>query len=272
MLDVALVVDVAYVYDCYHADVALHTANVVDALLTSGADVTISISSFDDYQVDGEWYAGSGGKPFTLRQQQTTDASRLTSAASGLSLDWGGDGPGSGIEAIAQVSYGNGYDQDCDGAYDGGSDVRPFRSRSSDAFGGGATGSEISSTPGTGVRSGVGWREGSKRVVVVLAENSFRDNGEGHPFPSGACSPTRSRSSAIDALNSIDARFLGVNAYEFQDIDPLLQEQLEELARGTGSKIDADADGSRDDTAVLSGSWDWPATDVLVRAVFDLAR
>jgi hypothetical protein len=271
-IDVALVIDVAYVYDCYHADIALHTDALVAALLGSGANVTVSVSTFDDYQVSGEWWAGTSGKPFVMRQQQTTDLARLQSAASGLALEWGGDGPGSGYEAIAQVADGDGFDQDCDGAYDGGTDVKPFKSRSSDAFRGAVSGTENSGTPGTGSRAGVGWRDGSKRIVVVLAENSFRDREESHETPTGSCSAVATRAPTIDALNAIDAKFLGVNAYEFQDIDPLLQEQLEALARGTTSKIDADGDGAHDDTAVLSGSWDWPETTVLMSAIFDLAR
>ena len=78
---------------------------------------------------------------------------------------------------------------------------------------------------------------------------------------------------AIEAdFRGVTAKFLGVNAYEFQDEDHLLQEQLVDLADSTGSKIDSDGDGARDDTAVLSGSWDWPATSVIVAAIWDLAR
>ncbi len=271
-VDVVLIVDVAYVYDCYHADVALHTNDLVTALLGSGADVAVAIATFDDYQVDGEWFAAWGGLPYVLVQQMTTDLGRLQSAASGLALEWGGDGPGTGLEAIAQAAGGDGYDQNCNGRFDSTTDIRPFNARGSDAFGGGATGSADSGTPGTGTRAGVGWRDNSKRVVVVLAENAFRDRNEGHETPSGACTPMATLSGAASEITAIDAKFLGVNAYEFQDIDPLLQEQLEELARSTTSKIDADSDGARDDLAVLAGSWDWPATDVVMRAIFDLVR
>jgi hypothetical protein len=271
-VDVVLIVDVTYVYDCYHADVATHTSAVVAELLGSGANVAVAIASFDDYQVDGEWWASFGGLPYKLDQQLTTDLTRLQSAAAGLSLEWGGDGPGTGLEAIAQVADGDGYDQDCDGRYDSTTDIKPFNARSTDAFGGSVNGTAVESTPGTGTRSGVGWRDGSKKVVVVLAENAFRDRNEGHGTPSGACTPVVTRTAAINALTAADAKFLGVNAYEFQDIDPLLQEQLEEIAQGTSSKIDADHDGARDDVAVLAGDWDWPATPILTQAIFDLVR
>lgn len=271
-VDVVLIVDVAYVYDCYHADVATHTDALVTALLGSGVDVAIAIASFDDYQVSGEWFAAWDGLPYILDQQLTNDLGRLRTAAAGLALEWGGDGPGSGLEAIAQAADGDGYDQNCDGRFDATTDIRPFNQRSTDAFGGAVSGLADASTPGTGTKSGIGWRDGSKRVIVVLAENSFRDRDEAHETPTGACTPVTTRSAAISAITAVDAKFLGVNAYEFQDIDPLLQEQLEDIARGTSSKIDSDGDGARDDVAVLSGSWDWPATPVTVQAIWDLVR
>ncbi|MDP2309508.1 MAG: hypothetical protein Q8P18_26030 [Pseudomonadota bacterium] len=271
-IDVVLLIDVAYIYDCYHADLPANTDALVRALLDSGANVAVSIATYDDYQVSGEWYAASGGLPYALLQQITTDRSGLLAAASRLSLDWGGDGPGTGLEAIVQATTGDGYDQSCDGRFDATTDIRPFNARSSDAFGGGATGSAVTSTPGTGTKPGVGFRDGSKRVVVILAENTFRDQGESHDFPTGSCSAAKTITAAVNGLTSVDAKFLGVNAYEFQDIDTALQGQLVDLARSTSSQIDADNDGAYDDVAVLSGSWDWPATDVVMKAIFDLAR
>lgn len=271
-IDVVLLIDVAYIYDCYHANLATNTDALVNALLDSGANVAISIATYDDYQVSGEWYAASGGLPYALLKQVTTDRSALLSVASGLSLDWGGDGPGTGLEAIVQATSGDGYDQDCDGRIDATTDIRPFNARSSDVFGGAATGSAVTSTPGTGTKPGVGFRDGSKRVVVILAENTFRDQAESHNFPTGSCSAAKTITSAVNGLSSVDAKFLGVNAYEFQDIDPALQGQLVDIARSTSSQIDADSDGAYDDVAVLSGSWDWPATEVVMKAIFDLAR
>lgn len=270
-IDVVLIIDEAYVYDCYHAEIGPRSYEVASALIGSGANVAVAIASYDDYQVSGEWYAASDGVPYRLEQQLTTDLTLLQAASNGLELEWGGDGPGSGLEALIQVADGDGYDQDCDGTYDRATDIKPFNARSSDAFGGSATGSADTSTPGTGTRSGVGWRDGSKRVVVLLAENTLRDRAESHDFPSGSCTATQGRTAVASALTAIDAKFLGVNAYEFQDIDTALQEQLVDLARSTSSKIDADGDGAVDDDAVLYGSWDWPSTGVLVQAIWDVA-
>jgi hypothetical protein len=270
-MDVMLLIDVAYFYDCYHADLPVNTDALVAALLTSGADVNVGIATYDDYQVEGEWFAAWGGLPYKLEQQLTNDRSRLQTASSGLELEWGGDGPGTGLESIVQVMSGLGYDQDCDGNFDSDTDIRPFDARAGDVFGGSVSGSEVTSTPGTGTENGVGWRTGATKIVVVFAENALRDREEGHEIPSGTCTAVGTRSAAIDKLQEGEAKFLGINAYEFQDKDDTLERQLEDLARSTSSRIDSDADGAQDDTAVLSGSWDWPATAVIVSAIWDLA-
>lgn len=269
-IDVVLLVDVAYFYDCYHADLALRTSELLTALFSSGADVAVAIATYDDYQVENEWFAAWDGVPYALEQQLTTDTSRLQSVASGLELAWGGDGPGSGYEAVVQATAGLGYDQDCDRAYDASTDVKPFEKDRGDAFSGNVNGTADGTVPGTGTTPGVGFRTGSSRVVILLAENTLRDRGENHEVPSGACPGVAGRSDAVSALRGAGAKFLGVNAYEFQDMDTALQEQLEDLASSTGSQIDADQDGARDDVAVLSGSWDWPATSMLVDAIWDL--
>jgi hypothetical protein len=271
-VDVALLIDVAYVYSCYHAELPTRTQELTRALLNSGADVSIAIASFDDYNVDGEIFAKWGGLPYLLEQQLTDDQGLLDAAGGRLSLDWGGDGEGSGFEAIYQAVKGKGYDQDCDGRYDSSYDVKPFSDSSNDAFNGGVNGTEDASTPGTGDNPGVGFRNGSKRVVVLITENNIRDKAYGHKIPTGVCPGVASRSDAGEAMMNMDAKFLGINAYEFQDMDPTLQQQLEDMADRTNSRIDADNDGQYDDVAVLSGSWDWPPVQQTVQAIWDLAR
>lgn len=269
-IDVVLVIDDSYWYDCYRVELPTRTTEIINALFASGANVAVAIATYDDYNVEGEWFAAWGGTPFTLDQQLTTDSARLLAVAAGLEFTWGGDGPGTGFEALLQVGSGAGYDQDCDHGFDTENDIRAFKPSSSDAFGGAASGSSQSSVPGSGTIGGVGFREGSARVVVLFAENAFRDRANGDTTPAGACPGAAGRTDAISALG--EAKFLGINAYEFQDEDPELQTQLVDVAQSTGSKIDADGDGARDDTAVLAGTWDWPATPVIVEAIWDLVR
>lgn len=270
-IDVVLLIDEAYFYDCYHADLPRRSTELIDLLLGSGADVAIAVATFDDYQVTDAWYAGDNGLPYALTQQLTTDAGRLHNAASGLSLAWGGDWQGSGYEAIAQAARGRGFDQDCNGRYDAATDVKPFTASASDAFGGAAADSSDSSVPGTGTIQGVGFRTDSARVIVVFAENGFRSAALGHPMPTGTCPGPASASSAASEMDAAKAKFLGVNSYEFQDIDPTLQGQLEELATLTDSRYDANGDGNPDELAVLAGSWDWPDANRVVAAIWDLA-
>jgi hypothetical protein len=270
-IDVVLRIDIAYFYDCYHADLALNATALVDALFDSGADVAVGIATFDDYNVDGEWYTAWGGEPYTFISQLSTDRSRALAAAGRLSLEWGGDGPGTGYEALLQAAEGKAYDQDCDGKLDGGYDIAPFQSGKGDAFGGKVGGNYDSGVPGTGSEGGIGFRKNSKRVVVLVTENGLREARYGDAMPGGTCPAGANKSEAVRALTAIDARLLGVNAYEFWDIDDKPQEQLEAIASQTGSKIDKDGDGKKNELAVFGEDWNWPATAVLVSAIWQLA-
>ena len=270
-VDVVLLIDIAYWYDCYHADLPVVTNDLVNALFGSGADVAVAIATYDDYNVEGEWYNAFSGVPYLLVQQLTTDIPRLQSSTSGLELEWGGDGPGTGFEAVVQAATGLGYDQDCSGRFESNDDIRAFNATSGDAFGGRENGSASASVPGTGPNPGVGFRQDSKRVVLVFAENVIRDRDLGHGMPPNACPGAASSLDAAQAIRAADAKVLGVNVYEFQADDPQLQNQLLDFASATDSRIDADGDGAKDDPAVLSGSWDWPPTTTLVDAIWDLA-
>ena len=270
-IDVVLLIDIAYFYDCYHADLALNTTALIEALFVSGADVSVGIASFDDYYVDGEWFTAWGGEPYTFGTQLTDDRGRLASVASSLELAWGGDGPGDGLEAIRQAAEGDGYDQDCDGKLDADYDIAPFQKSGGDAFGGKVAGHYDSGVSGSGTVGGMGFRSGSKRVVVLITENALRDAKYGHTLPKGSCPAAADKSDAVTALAAIDAKLLGVNAYEFWDEDPTPQEQLEALATLTDSKIDKDGDGKKTDLAVFGESWDWPTTALIVDAIWQLA-
>lgn len=270
-IDVALVIDIAYLYDCYHANLQVQTAALIDSLFDSGADVAIGAVTYDDYFVDNEWYTAWEGYPYTMVQQLTTDRATAKTSMSTLELEWGGDDQGDGHEALLQVAAGLGYDQDCDGKYEEYYDIKPFNSTAGDAFGGNSGALAKSGVPGSGTTAGIGWRTDSKRVVILVIENDIRDRSYGDEMP-GGCPSAATKSDAVTALKNADIEFLGINAYEYQHEDPRPQEQLEALATSVGSKIDADGDGSRDDLAVLSGSWDWPATPKIVSAIWDLTK
>lgn len=271
-IDVVVLVDVAYFYDCYHPELELRVTELADALGASGHDVAMAVASYDDYNLPDEWWVATGGRPYTLEQQMTEDLDLVRATATRLEMVWGGDGPGSGYEAVVQALKGRGYDQTCDGVYDSSRDIKPFEAYAGDAFGGGVAGVYNSGVPGTGDRAGVGFRPGATRVLVLAVENSLRDRDYGHELPTGACLGVASSDDAVTALTDSDARFVAINAYEFQDLDGTPQDQLESLATRTASRWDADHDGVKDELAVLSGSWDWPPVDQLLDVILQVAE
>ena len=107
---------------------------IVDQLTTVIPDANYAVATFDDYNYGS---MGSGqDRPFILKQQVTSDVGRVQSALSSISLHGGVDWPESSVEAIYQTLTGAGYDQNCNGRFDSGTDVRPFRSSPTDLFGG----------------------------------------------------------------------------------------------------------------------------------------
>jgi hypothetical protein len=268
-IDVVLLEDIAYSYSCYHADMPNKNAAYIDALFDSGADVAVGVATFDDYYNGVDWWTAWAGQPYTFVQQLTTDRATAKAAIAGMEEEFGGDSPSSAYEAVRQVGTGEGYDFGCDGKWDEYYDIKPFRASASDAFGGGVKGYESKGTPGTGDNPGMGWRDNSKRVVVLIIDDSIREKSYGDEIP-GGCPGAASKTKAVDALKGIDAELLGINAYEFQMEDPRAGDQLLALVQGVGSKIDTDGDGKQDEWAVLDGDWQWPEANVLVAAVFDL--
>jgi len=107
---------------------------------------------------------------------------------------------------------------------------------------------------------------------MLAADNHIRDVAMGDPLPEGACHGAASFEDATSAIRAIGAKTLGINVYEYWASDDTLLGQLNELAEATGSYIDKDDNGSKDDLAVLFGSWNWPAIEDVVDALWDLAE
>ncbi len=269
-VDIFLLVDTAYSYSCWHPDIPTFVDQLVTELFARYDNMALGFGIYDDYASYG-WNA-SGGVPFQIAHQISTDAASIRSAASGLSMIYGGDGPGSTYEAIYQAATGDGYDQTCDAAYDATTDIKPFHSVSDDAFSGEVEGSYNAEVMGTGDLPGVGFREGAQPIFFVAADNRIRDASYGDSMPSGACFGGAGFDDAVGAINDMDAKFLGINVYEYWSSDGTLQGQLNNLAEATNSYIDIDGDGAKTNPAALYGSWDWPAISTVVDAMWDLAE
>jgi len=206
-------------------------------------DVTFGVASFDDYNY-GEMGSGSD-KPYHPRQQQTSDLSLAQSALASLSADGGDDWSESTVEALYQAASGIGYDQNCNGVFDAGTDVLPFVSGPTDAFGGSAPGTASAGVQGSGMLGGNGFREGAVPILVYATDATVRNAlppyGEG---PKGGSPPLGCNTDAVPpmleaALNAIDARAIGVAAGT-TDAIPAMQQ----VAQFTDSWLDLDASGT----------------------------
>ena len=269
-VDIFLLVDTAYSYSCWHPDIPSFVDQLVTELFGRYDNMALGFGIYDDYNMSG--WSSSGGTPFRIAHQISTDADGIRSAASGMYMTYGGDAQGSGYEALYQAATGQGYDQACDGSFDSSTDILPFESDSSDAFSGSGGMSYDDGVEGTGPHPGVGFREGALPVFFFAADNRVRDPDAGDSMPSSSCSPPATFDMAMDAINEIGGKVLGINVYEYWSSDSTLQSQLTEIAEATTSYIDRDGDGAKDDPAALYGSWDWPAVSTVVDALWDLAE
>ena len=265
-LDVFILIDTAYSYSCYRPNLPTAMSNLAREIYAHFDNVAVGFGTFDDYAA----YASATGTPFTLVHQVSTDETSVVASATGLSsMVYGGDAEGSVYEALYQVATGTGFDEDCDGSI-ASTDVAPFRAKSSDAFGGGAAGTYDASVKGTGTKGGVGWRDNSGRAIILGTDNLLRNPDDGDAVPSDTCFDAAGSVSASAELAKLDAKVLSVSFYEWYATDPTVDEELTALAQSTDSYIDADGDGAIDDEALITGSWDWPATSVLIEGLEDL--
>ena len=269
-VDVFLLLDDAYSYSCYHPTHSEFIPALAEELFSRFNDATFGFGTYDDYKQDGENWASTGGNPYELHAQLTTDEGLIRSESRDISMVYGGDAPGSGYEAMVQAMTGQGYDAACDAEFSSGYDVKPFRAGASDVFGGAVEGTYDPSVEGTGEDPGVGFRKASAKILIVGADNVWRDEDLGHDMPTDTCDAPATPEVAARSITRGGAKFLGVNVYEFYYYDDSIQLQLESMAEATDSYIDQDGDDTYDDLAVLSGSWDWPEPSVVVDAVEDL--
>ena len=268
LVDVYLLLDVAYNYSCYHPDLERFIDQVIDALYDHFGNVAVGFGVYDDYRESG--WATIGG-PYEMRHAISTDHDSVKDAAERLRMEYGGSDEGSAYEAIYQAVWGAGFDHTCNGTFDATTDIQPWSPMETDAFGGAIPGLE-DDFPAEGSRRGVGWREGATHIIIYSVDNIIRDEALGSALPASACGEPATADTVAQALAVTDTRLLGLNVYEWQASDRRPQQQLEALAMATGSYIDTDDDGLFDDPAVLAEGWDWPRMDDVMDAVEDLIR
>lgn len=239
-------------------------SNIVSQLNSRIPDAEYGVATYDDYAYGGYGSSAYGDKPFELRQQITSDVSRVQSVLSSIPLHGGSDGPESGMEALYQGLTGVGYDQNCNGSYQSTTDVKPFISGGGDPFGG-SGGQFQTSGSGGGDVGGYGFRAYSLPVIVYATDNYLRDPDSGYGSP-GGCPGDAGKSDVIAAAGDIGAYLVGIGTQSSLPIS-----QMNQLSSATGSLADTDGDGAADDRLVFqwSGSSSSLRTTI-VNAIEDL--
>lgn len=176
---------------------------IVPELRARVDDVAFGVGRFEDFPSPP--FGDVGDRPFALGAAITTDEARVASAVAALDqpLGNGGDVPESGAEALYQIATGVGYP-----GY-----IPAYSGRA--ARGGGTLG-------------GVGFREDALRVVVHVTDAPTHEPADyEESFPG-----TRSRAEAMEALEALGVRTLGIASSAAARAD------LEALAIGTGAVVD----------------------------------
>ncbi len=213
---------------------------VVNQVQTLIPDLTFGVASYDDYNY-GTMGSGSD-KPYHPRQQQTSNASLAQSALNGLYAGGGYDWPESTVEALYQAATGAGYDQNCNGSYDPGTDVLPFIASATDRFGGTAGQRYNAGTQGSGTLGGNGFRQGAVPILVYATDadvrNAFPPYNQGPNQCPGADAVAPQLATALDA---IDAKAIGIAARTTDAMSAMTW-----ISEQTDSWLDLDGDGSPD--------------------------
>jgi len=172
-------------------------------------DVAFAVARFEDMPIAP--FGVASDRPFTLIRAITTSTSLLASAVASLDepLGNGGDIPESGAEALYQIATGDG--------------LSPYVP----AYG-------PSRAPGEAGRGGVGFRDGSLRVVVHVTDAPTHDPSDYGSQVRGA----HSLAQAIAALQATNVAVIGVASGE------AARPHLELVANATGAAIAPGRDGT----------------------------
>jgi formylglycine-generating enzyme required for sulfatase activity len=247
-VDVAFLLDTTCSMGGTATAMAAEFSSIVTEVSAVAHDVQYGFATYDDYAYGGLGYASSGDKPFILRHQVSDDIDSVNSELASVPIHFGGDGPESGMEGLYQGLTGAGYDQNCDGSYDSGTDVLPFTAGPFDPFEGLGGASFDSTTSGGGTNGGFGFRSGTVPVVIYATDNFLRDPEAGYETP-GGCPLDAGASNVIAAALAMNAKLVGVMTSTWGTSG---LSQMEALALGTDSVADTDLDGVADDPLVFT--------------------
>ena len=249
--------DVAFLLDTtcsMYSTAAAMAAEFVDMTIQLAVvkmDIHYGFATFDDYAFGSYGSTYSNDKPFILRQPVTDDVDSVQESLSSVPIHGGSDGPEAAMEGLYQTLTGVGYDQNCNGTYDDSTDVLPFLASDDDPFDGRAGSAWTEELAGSGYAGGVGFRAGSRPIIVYATDNYLRDPETGDYGSPGGCPGDASGSDVISAAMATDATLIGIMTSSWGGTGAVVQ--MESLASATDSVADLDSDGVDD---LLVFSWD----------------
>jgi hypothetical protein len=224
---------------------AAEFSQIVSQLTATIPDAEYGVATFDDYAYGG--FGGGADRPFIMRQQITSDTALVQGVLSSIPLHGGGDTPESGTEAVYQALSGAGYDQNCNGVFDPGTDVPPFISSPTDPFGGFGPQAQAGGVAGGGPNGGMGFRDYALPIVVYATDADMRTY-PAYATPLG-CPADASAAAVTTAAANAGAKLIGIAVNSLA-----AQPQMNAVAAATSSYYDADGDGVATDPLVFSWS------------------
>ena len=267
MGDVAFLLDTTCSMSSTANAMAEEFSSIVNEVSGLIPDTQVGFASYDDYAYLGFGSQFTNDKPFFLQQQVTNQLDLVQAALGAVEIHGGADLPESTMEALFQGVVGDGYDQNCDGVYDAGTDVKPFLADEEDPFEGSAGQAFESTSTGGGTIGGYGFREHALPIIVYATDNYLRDPDAGYATP-GGCPMDAGQSDVVGAFAELGGYAIGINTRSFGTSG---MAQMEALAEATGSIADTDDDGLEDDLLVFqwTGSSD-AFRDTVTGAIEDL--
>ncbi len=243
-------------------------SQIVTDLSATLPDAEYAVGGHDDYAFSPYGSVGID-KPYYLRQQVTSDLTKVQDAFNAMTTHSGSDGPESAMAGIHMAASGMGYDQNCDGTYNADTDVLPFTADATnpdlDPFGGRGGEWYDATTVDGGTKGGMGFRDYSLPVIVEATDNYMRDPSAGYGSP-GGCPLDATEADAVAAFTDLGAKFVGVSVN-----GTLPKPQMLQISDDTNSLADLNGDGVADEEVVTewSGSSDTFRTE-LVTAIQQL--
>lgn len=213
-LDVAFSIDATASFHEEIANIQGSLGNrIAPALRARVRDTQFAVASFQDFPIDP--FGREGDQPFRLFTAMTDDTVTLRNALAHLadSIGDGGDPPEAGAEALYQVATGEGLTSR-NVEY-----IAPYRP---------------ADWPSSGPAGGVGYRNGSLRVVVHITDAPTHAAIDYADAVDGVHGPT----SAATALLMNRVRLVGIAS------GTKARAQLETWAEATGAVVPPNADGA----------------------------